>query len=161
MNSALTEIEERLETGYDANDLHDELTMIIERMKADIGYLFDELKASQEALGRCERNKPDYQYPRDLFNELITQNSPYAFYIFQWIPYQTDAKKWRLKMHHDVKSFDGEIEYGVWPNGDSCGRFKDSEVEFIRISKDQVWGKWEDPRSVKKSPPPPGGKSDE
>jgi len=88
----------------------------------------------------------DYDYPRDIFQSLIEKNSPYAFYLFQWVPYQTDAKKWRLKMRHDVKHFDGRIEYGVWPNGNHCGSFRDDDVEFIRISKDQVWSKWEDPR---------------
>jgi len=47
----------------------------------------------------------DIEYPRDVFYELIHGNSPYAFYLFQWVPYQTEAKKWRLKMLHDVKPF--------------------------------------------------------
>jgi hypothetical protein len=93
-----------------------------------------------------ELSKEETDYPREVFDALIQGNSPYAFYIFQWVPYQTDAKRWRLKMHHDVKSFSGEIEYSIWPNGSHCGKFKDSEVEFIRISKDQVWSKWVDPR---------------
>jgi hypothetical protein len=90
-------------------------------------------------------------YPRDVFRSLIEGNSPYAFYIFQWVPYQTDAKKWRLKMLHDVKSFDGKEALGIWPNGDSCGPFKDSEVEFIRISRDQFGSKYKDPRASEDS----------
>ena len=89
----------------------------------------------------------DIDYPRDIFQKLIHKNSPYAFYIFQWVPYQTDAKKWRLKMCHDVKHFDGRVEYEIWPNGSHCGSFKDDEVEFIRISKSQHGWEWKDPRS--------------
>jgi hypothetical protein len=88
----------------------------------------------------------DLQYPRDLFQALILGNSPYAFYLFQWVPYQTEAKKWRLKMYHDVKTFDGREAFSIWPNGDSCGPFKDSEVEFIRISKTQCGSDYQDPR---------------
>ena len=91
-------------------------------------------------------HEEDLQYPRDLFNELIIGNSPYAFYLFQWIPYQTEAKKWRLKMCHDVKTFDGREAFNIWPNGDSCGPFKDSEVEFIRISRNQHGTSYKDPR---------------
>lgn len=88
----------------------------------------------------------DVDYPRDIFLDLISGNSPYVFYLFQWVPYQTEAKKWRLKMFHDVKTFDGRIEYGVWPNGNHCGSFLDEEVEFIRISKAQFGEEYKDPR---------------
>jgi hypothetical protein len=96
-----------------------------------------------------ELSQDNIDYPRDIFYALIEGNSPYAFYLFQWVPYQTDAKRWRLKMLHDVKTFDGREAFGIWPNGSSCGPFKDEEVEFIRISKDQVVNKWEDPRKSK------------
>ena len=92
-------------------------------------------------------NQDAIDYPRDVFNELIVNNSPYAFYLFQWVPYQTDAKLWRLKMCHDVKAFDGREEFGIWPNGDHCGTIKDSEVEFIRISRKQFTQEWQDPRN--------------
>ena len=88
----------------------------------------------------------DINYPRDVFNALIDGNSPYAFYLFQWVPYQTDAKRWRLKMCHDVRTFDGREAHGIWPNGDHCGPFRDDEVEFIRISKKQHGIEWQDPR---------------
>jgi hypothetical protein len=84
-------------------------------------------------------------YPRDVFSALICGDSPYAFYLFQWVPYQTEAKLRRLKMRHDVKTFDGRIELGIWPNADKCGSFNDSEVEFIRISKDQGYHEYQDP----------------
>jgi hypothetical protein len=87
-------------------------------------------------------------YPRDLFTALIDNDSPYAFYLFQWVPYQTDARRWRLKMCHDVRTFDGREEFGIWPNGSHCGSFKDEEVEFIRISKQQHGREWKDPRKV-------------
>jgi hypothetical protein len=90
--------------------------------------------------------KEQVEYPRDIFTGLIGGNSPYAFYLFQWVPYQTEAKKWRLKMCHDVRTFDGREALSIWPNGDHCGPFKDDEVEFIRISKDQQWHEWRDPR---------------
>lgn len=83
---------------------------------------------------------------RDLFDSLIQSNNPYAFYIFQWVPYQTDAKRWRLKMLHDAKTFDGREAFGIWPNADSLGPFKDHEVEFIRISRTQHCSPWIDPR---------------
>lgn len=86
-------------------------------------------------------SKEDIDYPRDIFNEIILGDSPYAFYLFQWVPYQTDAKRYRLKMNHDVKHFDGRIEYNVWPNGSHCGTFRDDEVEFIRISKNPFGAK--------------------
>ena len=90
--------------------------------------------------------KEEIEYPSGFFHQLIHENSPYAFYIFQWVPYQTDAKRWRLKMLHDVKTFDGREAFGIWPNADSCGPFKDNEVEFIRISKKQHGEPWKDPR---------------
>jgi len=49
-------------------------------------------------------------------------------------------------MLHDVKTFDGREEFGIWPNGNSCGSFKDEEVEFIRISKEQFGYEYVDPR---------------
>lgn len=91
-------------------------------------------------------------YPRDVFTELIDNDSPYAFYLFQWVPYQTEARRWRLKMCHDVRTFDGREEYGVWPNGTHCGSFKDEEVEFIRISKVQHGREWKDPRKDPAAP---------
>lgn len=94
-----------------------------------------------------ELTKDEIDYPRDIFWALISGNSPYAFYLFQWVPYQTDAKRWRLKMLHDVKTFDGREALRIWPNGNSCGPFKDHEVEFIRISKEQHGHEWTDPRN--------------
>ena len=93
-----------------------------------------------------ELTEDQVEYPRYVFNDLISGNSPYAFYLFQWVPYQTDARRWRLKMLHDVKTFDGREVFGIWPNGSSCGPFRDDEVEFIRISKEQFGHEWEDPR---------------
>ncbi|MDI1362549.1 hypothetical protein [Methylotenera sp.] len=92
------------------------------------------------------RTQEEIDYPRDIFNSVIQGNSPYAFYLFQWVNYQTDAKLWRLKMHHDVKTFDGREAFNIWPNGSSCGPFKDSEVEFIRISKNAFGREYVDPR---------------
>lgn len=94
----------------------------------------------------------DWIYPDEIFKHLLMENSPYAFYILQWIPYQDvkdqfSAKRWRLKMQHDVKTFDGREAFGVWPNGSSCGPFKDHEVEFIRISPKQFGYEYKDPRS--------------
>lgn len=91
-------------------------------------------------------------YPSDIFWQLIARDSPYAFYIFQWVPYQTDAKRYRLKMLHDVKTFDGQIAEAIWPNANMCGPFKDEEVEFIRISKKQFGHTWEDTRGRSKVP---------
>jgi hypothetical protein len=88
----------------------------------------------------------DVGYPRDVFSELISRNSPYAFYLFQWVPYQTDARRWRLKLCHDVRTFDGREAHCIWPNGSHCGPFNDSEVEFIRISRKQHGEEWVDPR---------------
>lgn len=88
----------------------------------------------------------DYDYPCDFFLALIRKNSPYAFYLFQWVPYQTEANRYRLKLQHDVKTFDGREAFGIWPNGESCGPFKDHEVEFIRISKKQFDHEWEQPK---------------
>lgn len=99
-------------------------------------------------------DKEEIDYPREVFQALIDGDSPYAFYLFQWVPYQTDARRWRLKMLHDVKHFDGRIEYQVWPNGNSCGSFRDEEVEFIRISKEQFGHEWKDPRVNHEVVPP-------
>lgn len=88
----------------------------------------------------------DKAYPSEVFYEIIRADSPYAFYLFQWVPYQTEAKRYRLKMLHDVKTFDGREAHGVWPNGGSCGPFKDHEVEFIRISKEQPGHEYSDPK---------------
>lgn len=94
------------------------------------------------------------KYPRDFFHALISGNSPYAFYIFQWVPYQIDAMRWRLKMQHDVITFDGREAFNIWPNGSSCGPFRDEEVEFIRISKSQFGEAWTDPRPDRAAVPP-------
>ncbi len=102
-------------------------------------------------------SKDQIDYPRDVFTEILFGNSPYAFYLFQWVPYQTDAKRWRLKMLHDVKTFDGREALGIWPNSDHCGPFKDEEVEFIRISRNQYGHEWQDPR--KKADPDTTGQS--
>ena len=93
-------------------------------------------------------DQKDIAYPRDVFGDLISGNSPYAFYLFQWVPYQTEAKRWRLKMSHDVRTFDGREAHGIWPNGSHCGPFKDEEVEFIRISRVQHGIAWQDSRAT-------------
>lgn len=98
------------------------------------------------AAPKAELSKDAIDYPRDVFSSLILGNSPYAFYLFQWVPYQTEAKRWRLKMCHDVKTFDGREAIGIWPNGSRCGPFKDEEVEFIRISRKQFGDEYKDPR---------------
>jgi len=85
-------------------------------------------------------SREDIDYPRDIFHELISGKSDYVSYIHQWVPYQTEMKKRRLKMFHDVKTFDGRIEEHIWPNGNHCGSFTDDEVEFIRISRVQFHG---------------------
>ena len=92
-----------------------------------------------------ELTQEQIDYPREVLRELL-ENSPYWFYVTQWVPYQTDARRWRLKMLHDVKTFDGRIAESIWPNANSCGPFKDHEVEFIRISKNQDGMQWRDPR---------------
>lgn len=124
--------------------------------KADLNRRIQELEQANAALteankkltraaGVAEREiaelkkgvKLEIDYPRDFFQMIIQEKSPYAFYLHQWVPYQTDANRWRLKMNHDVKTFDGREAHGVWPNGEHCGPFKDDEVEFIRISRKQ------------------------
>ena len=92
-------------------------------------------------------------YPRDVFQELIAGGSPYAFYLFQWVPYQTSARRYRLKMCHDVKTFDGREAHSIWPNGKRCGPFRDDEVEFIRISMNQFGNEYKDPRDKPKVEP--------
>jgi hypothetical protein len=132
----------------------------IERLKIDVAHwressgVAQQLCLEREAenaalLADAERVKDRIAYPRDMFNALIAGNSPYAFYIFQWVPYQADAQRWRLKMLHDVRTFDGREAMGIWPNANNCGPFKDDEVEFIRISKNQHGIAWEDPRPAR------------
>lgn len=105
--------------------------------------------------GTTGKEMPDleWDYPVDIFRRILSENSPYAFYLLQWVPYQQikdqiTAQLWRLKMQHDVKTFDGREAFGIWPNGSSCGPFKDDEVEFIRISANQFGHKYIDPRNV-------------
>lgn len=101
-------------------------------------------------------DKHDIAYPCDLFIQLIAGNSPYAFYLFQWAPYQTDARRYRLKMLHDVRTFDGREAFGIWPNGSHCGPFLDTEVEFIRLSRKQLGYEYADPRPPAAYPIPAG-----
>lgn len=110
------------------------------------------LRPEPEAVDPGSLSPDDVAYPRDLFDALIYRCSPYAFYLFQWVPYQTDARRWRLKMLHDVRTFDGREALGIWPNGSHCGPFRDDEVEFIRISRKQHCGEWTDPRKVPEPP---------
>ena len=83
-----------------------------------------------------ELKKDEVEYPLNTFRQLIEEESPYSFYLLQWVPYQTNDRK-RVKMLHDVKTFDGREAFGIWPNATMCGPFDDSEVEFIRISEKQ------------------------
>lgn len=115
--------------------------------KESIAKAVDEVLELRARVAQLESDKAErIEYPRDIFSELIRGNSPYAFYLFQWVPYQKDAARWRLKMNHDVKTFDGREAHGIWPNANSCGPFKDDEVEFIRISRTQALHEWQDPR---------------
>ena len=87
--------------------------------------------------------------PRDVFSLLIRLGSPYAFYLFQWVPYHEEAKRYRLKMWHDVKLFNGDVHLNLYPNADAfSAKFKDDEVEFIRLSKAYLPGEdeWKHPR---------------
>lgn len=89
------------------------------------------------------------EYPRDILTLLIRLGSPYAFYLFQWVPYHEEAKKYRLKMWHDVKLFNGDVHLNLYPNADAfSARFKDDEVEYIRLSKSYLPGEdeWKHPR---------------
>lgn len=135
---------------------HDYAKKKLESLLVDIkNYSDDEFERQMLRIisGATGKEVPDldWSYPRDIFSRLIEENSPYAFYFMQWVPYQKvkgeiTAQLWRLKMHHDVKGFDGRIEYGIYPNGNSCGSFKDNEVEFIRISPEQFGHKYKDTR---------------
>lgn len=112
-----------------------------------------QMKRIIEGSTGLEQVEYEWDYPREIYCKLLAENSPYAFYFLQWVPYQKvkdqiTAQRWRLKMRHDVKHFDGRIEYGIWPNANSCGSFKDDEVEFIRISTDQFNTQYVDPRET-------------
>jgi hypothetical protein len=125
-----------------------------------ISYLEEELQSLQDDLilsrqrgedRRSGYNEETIMYPVDIFYDILSHDSPYATYLFQWVPYQTEAKQWRLKMLHDAKTFDGREAFGVWPNSSSMGPFKDHEVEFIRISREQHGHTWTDPRAGKEN----------
>ncbi|PPC95199.1 MAG: hypothetical protein CTY33_00135 [Methylotenera sp.] len=94
----------------------------------------------------------EIDYPRDIFAALIMKGSPYAFYLFQWVDYEKDAFQYRLKIQHDVKLYDGTVIEGCYPNANSFhgGKttVKDSDVEFIRISKKQLGYEYKDPRKA-------------
>lgn len=97
-------------------------------------------------------DKSDIDYPRDIFMELFLGSSPYAFYLFQWVDYKNDAKRYRLKLNHDVKLFDGTVIENCYPNANSFHgkvRVNDDDVEFIRISKQQFGTEFKDPRAPK------------
>ena len=109
------------------------------------------LRITEGATG-INQDKIDWEYPKEAFMKLISTNSPYAFYILQWVPYQKikdeiTAQKWRLKMTHEVKHFDGRVKQCPWPNGSHMGPFHDDEVEFIRISPNQFGIEYKDPRN--------------
>lgn len=94
-------------------------------------------------------SKNEIDYPRDSFGQIISGNSPYAFYLFQWVDYRKDAMRYRLKLMHDVKLFDGTVVENCYPNGNSFHgkiRVNDDDVEFIRISKEQFGNEYKDPR---------------
>jgi len=88
-------------------------------------------------------NEKDINYPRDIFCDIIREDSPYGFYIFQWIDYHEEAHTYRLKMPHDVRLKTGEILEGLYPNGNgwhgAARRIDDNEVEAIRLSKKLAW----------------------
>lgn len=96
-------------------------------------------------------------YPREIFWDMIQQDSPYAFYIFQWVDYNEDAKRWRLKMHHDIELRDGTVMPDMYPNADawsgSGGRVPDDLVARIRIPRrlPYINKEWSDPRGKAKS----------
>lgn len=83
-------------------------------------------------------DKEEAIYPRWAFCDVLTASGPYCFYLRQWIQYDGV----RLKMYHDIKTFDGVVHESCYPNGDSFypdggGEVKDSDVEFIRLSVNQ------------------------
>lgn len=86
------------------------------------------------------------QRPKNIFWEMLRDNSPYAFYFLQWVDYQKEAKQWRLKLLHDIKLFDGRVFYEVYPNGDQWEGILDEQVQYIRISKKQFGVEYKDPR---------------
>lgn len=92
---------------------------------------------------------------RDLVLDLLLRNSAYAFYFMQWVPYQTVARKCRLKLLHDVRTFDGREAFAVYPNGSHIGPFLDDEIEFIRISAKQLGFEYEDPKVSPEETPDP------
>ena len=137
---------------------HDYAKKKLTSLLSDLGsYTGDEFERQMKRIieGATGEEQPEFEwdYPRDIFHKILREDSPYAFYLLQWVPYQIikdeiTAQKWRLKMSHDVKHFDGRIEYGVWPNATKCGSFDDSEVEFIRISANQFGHEYKDPRKI-------------
>lgn len=99
-------------------------------------------------------SEEEINWPKNTFAELIAGNSPYAFYLFQWVDYKNEAKHYRLKLMHDVKLFDGTIVEDCYPNADSFhGKVlvKDNDVEFIRISKKQFGRTWKHPSEQDKN----------
>lgn len=99
----------------------------------------------------CEK---DTDYPREFFQSLINNDSPYAWYIFQWIDYNGEARRWRLKMPHDLKLSDGRILKDMHPNANAwhCDNkiIDDDEVIQIRLSRTIPWidKEWKDPRKT-------------
>lgn len=125
---------------------------LLEQQLKDYQHQVRKLTWQVKVFERRKASLVDFEYPVDVFLEVM-QHSPYSFYLLQWVPYQTEAKRWRLKMQHDVRTFDGREAYGIWPNGNSCGPFSDDEVEFIRISKDQFDFEWVDLRDSVETKP--------
>lgn len=100
----------------------------------------------------------DPQYPREFFRAMVADDSPYAPYLFQWVPYQkniheskTGLRTFRLKMMHDIKlKKDRKVIEQCYPNGGSFhefktgNRYRDEDISHIRISKhvdypEHVW----------------------
>jgi len=75
--------------------------------------------------------------PQWIFDQIV-YDSPYAFYLLQWIDYHKVPGRNRLKMPHEIKLKDGSEHIKCWPNANSwrcsTGKFNDDDVEFIRLS---------------------------
>jgi len=84
-----------------------------------------------------ELTERDIDRPQWIFDQIV-YDSPYAFYLTQWIDYHNVAKTWRLKMPHEIKLKDGSEHIKCWPNANSwhcsTGRFEDDDVEFIKLA---------------------------
>ncbi|RRS09130.1 hypothetical protein EAG18_08395 [Pseudoalteromonas sp. J010] len=88
----------------------------------------------------------DTQDPTEVFEDLIATHSPFAFYLFNWINFHSDAFESCVELLHDIQCIDGRVLHQCMPHRNGthfvCIETDEiiypSHISLIRLSKKQI-----------------------